>query len=235
MRKWTAIWMLAARAQGPWALAAILISTALVAAAFFLAAPEGVAAAGGVEATVADSACALASGLGLAALCAALALPLSDLFGTRPGLTLLRLRVGERAALLHIAGFDAACLLMLWAAHASVLFLLAAQAGEAAAGLAFLREGYLHSLLPVADPPRLARNAVLCLSLGIAAARFPAVLRRGRKPLALPVLLCATLLFFSQEMGEWGGDVALGGLAALIAASQIYALYAPEEEGGEAA
>ncbi len=109
MRKWTAIWMLAARAQGPWALAAILISTALVAAAFFLAAPEGVAAAGGVEATVADSACALASGLGLAALCAALALPLSDLFGTRPGLTLLRLRVGERAALLHIAGFDAAC------------------------------------------------------------------------------------------------------------------------------
>ena len=189
----------------------------------------------GVEAAVADSACALASGLGLAALCAALALPLSDLFGTRPGLTLLRLRVGERAALLHIAGFDAACLLMLWAAHASVLFLLAAQAGEAAAGLAFLREGYLHSLLPVADPPRLARNAVLCLSLGIAAARFPAVLRRGRKPLALPVLLCATLLFFSQEMGEWGGDVALGGLAALIAASQIYALYAPEEEGGEAA
>ena len=113
--------------------------------------------------------------------------------------------------------------------------LLAAQAGEAAAGLAFLREGYLHSLLPVADPPRLARNAVLCLSLGIAAARFPAVLRRGRKPLALPVLLCATVLFFSQEMGEWGGDVALGGLAALIAASQIYALYAPEEEGGEAA
>ncbi len=174
-------------------------------------------------------------GVGLATLCAALALPLSDLFGTRPGLTLLRLRVGERAALLHIAGFDAACLLMLWAAHASVLFLLAAQAGEAAAGLAFLREGYLHSLLPVADPPRLARNAVLCLSLGIAAARFPAVLRRGRKPLALPVLLCATLLFFSQEMGEWGGDVALGGLAALIAASQIYALYAPEEEGGEAA
>ena len=224
MRKWTAIWMLAARAQGPWALTAILVSTALVAAAFFLAAPEGVAAAGGVEAAVADSACALASGLGLAALCAALALPLSDLFGTRPGLTLLRLRVGERAALLHIAGFDAACLLMLWAAHASVLFLLAAQAGEAAAGLAFLREGYLHSLLPVADPPRLARNAVLCLSL-----------RRGRKPLALPVLLCATLLFFSQEMGEWGGDVALGGLAALIAASQIYALYAPEEEGGEAA
>ena len=221
MRKWTAIWMLAARAQGPWALAAILVSTALVAAAFFLAAPEGVAAAGGVEAAVADSACALASGLGLAALCAALALPLSDLFGTRPGLTLLRLRVGERAALLHIAGFDAACLLMLWAAHASVLFLLAAQAGEAAAGLAFL--------------PRLARNAVLCLSLGIAAARFPAVLRRGRKPLALPVLLCATVLFFSQEMGEWGGDVALGGLAALIAASQIYALYAPEEEGGEAA
>ena len=54
MRKWTAIWMLAARAQGPWALAAILISTALVAAAFFLAAPEGVAAAGGVEAAVAD-------------------------------------------------------------------------------------------------------------------------------------------------------------------------------------
>ena len=155
-------------------------------------------------------------GVGLATLCAALALPLSDLFGTRPGLTLLRLRVGERAAL-------------------PVLFLLAAQAGEAAAGLAFLREGYLHSLLPVADPPRLARNAVLCLSLGIAAARFPAVLRRGRKPLALPVLLCATLLFFSQEMGEWGGDVALGGLAALIAASQIYALYAPEEEGGEAA
>ena len=27
----------------------------------------------------------------------------------------------------------------------------------------------------------------------------------------------------------------LGALAALIAASQIYALYAPEEEGGEAA
>ena len=49
MRKWTAIWMLAARAQGPWALAATLVSTALVAAAFFLAAPEGVAAAGGVE------------------------------------------------------------------------------------------------------------------------------------------------------------------------------------------
>ena len=230
MRSWTSIWMLAARAQGPWALLAGLASAALTAGAFALA-PAG----GGLEARVAGSAGALAAGLGLVGLSAALALPLSNLFGTNPGLTLRRLRVSVRTAVLLIAVFDAACFFLFWAAHAVALFLLAGGAGPAASGLAFLREGFLHSLLPVADPPRLARNLLLCLALGIAAARFSDVQRNGGKPVALGILLCVTIVFFPQEMGSWETDLCIGILALLVAATQIYALCVPPEEGGEAA
>ncbi len=230
MKKTLSVFLLAARALGPGALLAILGSAGLSALFFALAAREGA----GLEQVLSQRGCALSAGLGLVGVCASLTLPLCDLFGSHPGLTLRRLRLSERAATLVFAAFGALCLLLLACAHICALFLLSAPYGAQARALAFLRTDFAHSLLPVGDAPRIARNLLLCLALGLAAARFSYRQRRGRKPLALPLLLSAVLVGFSRGgFGTWEQDLLLGLFALLVLAHQLYALFAPEEEAEE--
>ena len=82
----------------------------------------------GLEGLIAHSRITLCFGLGLAAVCGALALLGWEGSGCRTGYTLRRLRVGERALPLLWGGYGTLCLLFYWAAHLGTVLALCAAA-----------------------------------------------------------------------------------------------------------
>ena len=159
----------------------------------------------GLEGLIAHSHIALCFGLGLLAVCAALAFLGWEGSGCRTGYTLRRLRVGERALSLLWGGYGAACLVIYWAAHAGTVLALCGAAlprlSEEAASplslfLACYRSPYLHALLPLEDVWLLARNLLLCAGLGLGMAAFTHERRHGSRAWGwIPLALCAALLF----------------------------------------
>ena len=159
----------------------------------------------GLEGLIAHSHIALCFGLGLAAVCGALALLGWEGSGCRTGYTLRRLRVGERALSLLWGGYGTLCLLFYWAAHLGTVLALCAAAmphlSERAASplalfLACWRSPYLHALLPLEDVWLWGRNLLLCAALGLSTAAFSHQRRHGHRAWGwIPLALGAALLF----------------------------------------
>ena len=159
----------------------------------------------GLEGLIAHSHIALCFGLGLAAVCGALALLGWEGSGCRTGYTLRRLRVGERALSLLWGGYGTLCLLFYWAAHLGTVLALCAAAmphlSEGAASplalfLACWRSPYLHALLPLEDVWLWGRNLLLCAALGLGTAAFSHQRRHGHRAWGwIPLALGAALLF----------------------------------------
>ena len=159
----------------------------------------------GLEGLIAHSRIALCFGLGLAAVCGALALLGWEGSGCRTGYTLRRLRVGERALSLLWGGYGTLCLLFYWAAHLGTVLALCAAAmphlSEGAASplalfLACWRSPYLHALLPLEDVWLWGRNLLLCAALGLSTAAFSHQRRHGHRAWGwIPLALGAALLF----------------------------------------
>ena len=159
----------------------------------------------GLEGLIAHSRIALCFGLGLAAVCGALALLGWEGSGCRTGYTLRRLRVGERALSLLWGGYGTLCLLFYWAAHLGTVLALCAAAmphlSERAASplalfLACWRSPYLHALLPLEDVWLWGRNLPLCAALGLGTAAFSHERRHGHRARGwIPLALGAALLF----------------------------------------
>ncbi len=159
----------------------------------------------GLEGLIAHSRIALCFGLGLAAVCGALALLGWEGSGCRTGYTLRRLRVGERALSLLWGGYGTLCLLFYWAAHLGTVLALCAAAmphlSEGAASplalfLACWRSPYLHALLPLEDVWLWGRNLLLCAALGLSTAAFSHERRHGHRAWGwIPLALGAALLF----------------------------------------
>lgn len=159
----------------------------------------------GLEGLIAHSRIALCFGLGLAAVCGALALLGWEGSGCRTGYTLRRLRVGERALSLLWGGYGTLCLLFYWAAHLGTVLALCAAAmphlSERAASplalfLACWRSPYLHALLPLEDVWLWGRNLLLCAALGLSTAAFSRQRRHGHRAWGwIPLALGAALLF----------------------------------------
>ena len=159
----------------------------------------------GLEGLIAHSRIALCFGLGLAAVCGALALLGWEGSGCRTGYTLRRLRVGEKPLTLLWGGYGTLCLLFYWAAHLGTVLALGAAAmphlSERAASplalfLACWRSPYLHALLPLEDVWLWGRNLLLCAALGLGTAAFSRQRRHGHRAWGwIPLALGAALLF----------------------------------------
>ncbi len=87
--------------------------------------------------------------------------------------------------------------------------------------LAFYRNPFLHSLLPLEETSRYIGNAILVLCLGVSSACFSFRLRQGRKGIAVIALAAVTVAEFSREMGSLGGDALRSVIAVIIAASAV--------------
>jgi hypothetical protein len=73
--------------------------------------------------------------------------------------------------------------------------------------IAFYRDKYMHSLLPMAEISRWIRNLVLLLGLGVCTTTFSNSLRYGKKGVALLIVMVATLGMFCGSVGILEADM----------------------------
>jgi hypothetical protein len=117
-------------------------------------------------------------------------------------------------------------LFVFWAAQLAVALLLCRYYASVAdrvceppdGFLAFYRQKFLHSLLPLGETTRYIRNAALILSLGVSAASFSYRQRHGLRGVAVALLAAFTVAVFAGNMGSFSGDI-LVSLAALAVAT----------------
>ncbi len=206
MKRHLSVFMLYAR-SAVWRLLALLTAMGLAQTLLFLLALRG-SADGSLEAVLRASRIHYVFGAAFLLLTALVCLPGCN-FGAKPGYTLRRLCVSERAAFLWQSICNVCCYLILWAAELLLALLLcriySARRAELITGqtlfLAFYRSDFLHSLLPFEDALFWVRNGLLSLSLGVAAARFPFAQRRGQRGMEILVLACCAVFFFCREVG----------------------------------
>lgn len=171
----------------------------------------------------------LAFGVCLLALTAVLCMTGCE-FSAKQGYTLRRLRVSQREIFVWQMVHNAVCYFLLWAVQAGIALAVCraytARYPDWVNGqmvvLAFYRDSFLHSLLPLADAWRYVRNAVLCVALGVCAAVFPALQRRGKRGIGAVVLSVSTAVHFGQPMAS--GDFETIGVAVLITAVALIRL-----------
>ena len=133
------------------------------------------------------------------ALTMALMLSVCSFGSAKPRYTLARLSVSEKTVMYWhwLAAFLVLILLWLW--QIMLVFALAlwhsavAEAGyvsHQSIYLATFRSQFLHSLLPLEDVSRFARNVVMAICMGGVCATGAHNVRRGKKPIA-PIMLIA--------------------------------------------
>lgn len=184
----------------------------------------------GLEQLMSESRIALVCGVSFLMLCALLSLTGYESSGSKLRYTLQRLSVGEKTIVFWWAVYNAACFFLFWALHVAIVLLLsqlyvarmdAAYVSGQTILLAFYRNNFLHSLLPLAEASRYLRNASFVLSLGISTACFSYHQRHGKKGVTTVVLAILVVVYFSQAMGSFGSDlllylVALGTTAVIV-------------------
>ncbi len=147
------------------------------------------------------------------------------------GYTLRRLAVSEWTFTLLNALYNALVLLIFWAVQTGIalvlckLFLMNTAdhlVNPQTVFLAFYRDNYLHSLLPLAEISRWARNIAYTLSIGICAAAGPCMMRRGQ---GIILSLCPAVLYFLvcvRPVGEIGFDIFQSLVVLATAASALF-------------
>lgn len=148
-------------------------------------------------------------------------------FSSKQGYTLQRLSVSPRSVFLWQAVYNTICYFLFWAVQTLIVLALChlymAVAHEAVVNqqtvfLAFYRNPFLHSLLPLDEAFRYVRNVLLVLSLGVTSAHFPLCQRRRTWSFTAIGMAAATLFLFQGNMGNFDGDSALAvfAVAALV-------------------
>jgi hypothetical protein len=182
---------------------------------------------GSLEQVFTQSRIALVSGLFFLILCALLSLTWCELRGSRLRYTMGRLSVREETTAVWHAAYNVLILFVFWAAQLAVALLLCryyasvadpAYVSRQTVFLAFYRQKFLHSLLPLGETTRYIRNAALILSLGVSAASFSYRQRHGLRGVAVALLAAFTVAVFAGNMGSFSGDI-LVSLAALAVAT----------------
>ncbi len=164
-------------------------------------------------------------------------------FRTQTGYTWRRLSIREPNILILQTVYNTAVILLLWliqtlVAYGLCRYYLAVAPAEVLSNqtlfLAFYRNNFLHSLLPLSDIVLWLRNALLLLALGLSTALLPFKQRRGKLSGSVIAVLTYATVGFDREIGE-GGHIAIAAtLLVLVAAEAIAAyLHADENEDSE--
>lgn len=135
-------------------------------------------------------------------------------YGSRQGYTLRRLRVSEKSVYAWQAGFNTAMYFVFWGVQLMLTLAMAKYGTEKMGSLAsnqniflaFYRNGFLHSLLPLAEWSRYLRNIALIIALGMASALFSYNQRRKKPGIAILFMLPVTALPFAGSTGNGGAD-----------------------------
>jgi hypothetical protein len=154
--------------------------------------------------------------------------------GSRLRYTLQRLSVSEKATTFWWAGYNAVCFLLFWTAqivialvlvHLYVRYMEPSYVSEQTIFLAFYRNNFLHSLLPLEETSRYIRNGILILCLGLCSSCFSYRLRHGEKGIAIIVLAVIIAVNFSKAAGNFRNDMLTGFIALCITISAVSGIW----------
>lgn len=156
--------------------------------------------------------------------------------------TLRRLSISERATFFHQAAYNALVYMMLIAVQLITVFglsqyYLSAAPEECISNqtifLAFYRNDFLHSLLPLEDVGLWIRNGLLIISLALAAAEYPYRQRRHKFSTTALALGIYIIVYFDQSIGQLGHVIITGVVSLIIIGEVIYTLTKKDEEAVE--
>lgn len=152
-------------------------------------------------------------------------------FKSRTDYTLRRLSVTERAIFFHQAIYNGFVYILLFAVQLVVAFGLARYyistvptecITNQTIMLAFWRNRFLHSLLPLGDVGLWIRNVLLIISFSLAAAEIPYLQRRHKFSSSVIWLTSYTVVFFNKGIGQgWGLERNFQVLAAVIITAMV--------------
>jgi len=134
--------------------------------------------------------------------------------GSKLDYTLRRLGLGRRSQFLWQSLYNVLCLLLLWAVQLFVAILLCRLWMDAREGLrgqelflAFYRDEFFHSILPLDDLSRWGRNLFAFACMGVSSACVPVCRRRGKYCPASVAQAVWMVIQFPREMAQGGYDL----------------------------
>ena len=162
-------------------------------------------------------------------------------YGSKQGYTLRRLSVSERTVFAWQAAFNALAYLLLLGFQLMLVIVMCQygveKMGEWASNqsifLAFYRNRFLHSLLPLEEWTRYLRNVFIIIALGMASALFSYNQRRKKPGLAIIITLPVVIFGFPASAGGTATDVIMMLYTATVAAWCVYKIRAKEESYDE--
>jgi len=160
-------------------------------------------------------------------------------FKSKTSYTLRRLSISERAAFFHQAAYNTLVYLMLFGVQLALVFglsqyYLSVVPEECFSNqtifLAFYRNDFLHSLLPLEDIGLWIRNGLLVITFGLATAEYPYRQRRHKFSSTALALVVYTIVWFDQSIGQLGHVITTGIIALMLIGTTIYTLAKKDEE-----
>lgn len=160
-------------------------------------------------------------------------------FKSNTSYTLRRLSISERATFFHQAAYNALVYLMLFGVQLVVVFGLSKYylsivpeecISNQSMFLAFYRNDFLHSLLPLEDVGLWIRNGLLILTFALATAEYPYRQRRHKFSSTALALVVYTIVWFDQSIGQLGHVITTGVVALMLIGTTIYTLTRKDEE-----
>jgi len=156
--------------------------------------------------------------------------------GSKQSYTLCRLSVSEEAVFAWQALFNALAYFMLWAVQLLIVWAMCiygtSKMGSLASNqnifLAFYRNDFLHSLLPLAETSRLIRNILLIISLGLSSALFSYHNRRKKFGISIIFMILIGGLPFAGSVGNIETDVVQGLASVCVIIWSIYRVFVKE-------
>lgn len=235
MRKHLSVLMLAARSTIYKVMGLFVVMGVTESALFFFALQKTLAAEPlGLEQLISQSRIGFVCGISFLLLCGLLSLTGCEFGGSKLRYTLQRLSVPEKVVVFWWAGYNAVCFFLFWVVQLAIALLLSrlyatkmhpAYVSGQTIWLAFYRNSWLHSLLPLAETSRYLRNIIFVLSLGISASCFSWRQRHDQRGIAVVAVAMMVLVYFSRAMGSFASDLLLSVVAVIIAAGAVIGMW----------
>lgn len=163
-------------------------------------------------------------------------------FKSNTSYTLRRLSVSERATFASQSVYNILAYMMLFAVQISVAFALsqyyvisvpAECVSNQTVMLAFFRNDFLHSLLPLDEIGLWIRNVLLIVTLGLAAAEFPYKQRRKKFSAAAIGIITYIVVFFDRGIGDISHLTVTVIVVSIILIEICYGLFAKEASAND--
>ena len=160
-------------------------------------------------------------------------------FSSKTGYTLQRLSISERMVFVWQSIYNMMCYSLLWFVQILVVFgvcsLYVTMAPEGYVTnqtifLAFYRNDFLHSLLPMEDAGFWFKNVLIVFSMGICSAHYPMAQRRGKKIQEVMFLTACIVVFFVGELGEYIAPIMIICCSMLCVIYAVVQVFSKDEE-----